>query len=170
MGETSYVKQLTGRGHSDAAASQHKTEEPPPWRKAFWVDNAGGGNPFSLALRYKDGRAAEGFANSLYARHTWLDRGGKVERLVLIFSHGGIYLEGRHLQLGLDALEEGRLKAIREQGETDIRLIERHNLDIRPPERKEPIVSRIVVSPSFEDAVESDRNLVEIAKVMREQL
>jgi hypothetical protein len=163
MAEGSFVKSLT-RAQATGA------EEETAWRKAFWIDNTGGGSPFSVALRYRDGRLAEGFSPGLYLRHVWLDRGGKVERIVWIFSHGGIYLEGMHLQRGLDALEEGRLKRIYEQGESEIKLVESRNLDIRKPEDKEPIVSRLVVSPSWKTVIKSDENLVEIAKAMKEDL
>ncbi len=45
------------------------------WRKGFGGDNAGGANPFSLSLRFKDGRQLDGFSMSLYARHHWIDGG-----------------------------------------------------------------------------------------------
>ena len=101
-------------------------------------------------------------------RHKWIDRSAKLERLVLIFSHGGIYVEGQHLQRGLDALEEGKLKRIQEQNSNEIALIKSHNADVRKQEDKEPLVSRVVLSPSFESLLESEENLAEIAKVVKE--
>ena len=77
-------------------------------------------------------------------RHKWIDRDSKTERLVWIFSNGGIYVEGQHLKRGLDALEEGKLKRIQEQDSNEIALIQSHNADVRKPEDKEPIVSRVV--------------------------
>ncbi len=102
------------------------------------------------------------------ARGKWIDRDAKTERLVWIFSNGGIYIEGQHLKRGLDALEEGKLKRIQEQDSNEIALIQSHNADVRKPEEKEPIVSRVVVSPSFESVLEEDENLVEIAKAIKE--
>jgi len=164
MSENSFVKSLMRTPPQGAIP-----EVEPAWRKAFWVDNAGSGGTFSVSVRFRDGRVAEGFSPGLYLRHAWIDQGGPRERLVWLFSHGGIYLEGRHLQRGLDGLEEGRLKRIQEHGETEIALIESHNLDIRKPEEKEPIIFRVVISPRLSAVLENDANLSEIAEAMREK-
>ncbi len=163
MAESSFVGKYTGTPLPETKTAA----EEPAWRKAFWVDNSGSGNPFSLSVRYKDDREAEGFASLLYLRHRWLDKGGKVEKLVLLFSVGVIYLEGQYLQQGLDAFEDGRLKRIREQAETEIKLIEAHNLYVREKAKKEPIISRVKVAQSFQEWLESKKAFAEIAKVMK---
>lgn len=164
MAEISHAERYAGA--PPRPASTGDTDDA---RRAFWIDNAGTGAPFSLSVRFKDGRVAEGFSLALYTRHQWLDSGGKWERLLLLFSIGGIYLEGRFLQKGLDALEEGKLKRIREQTETEIKLFERYNLDVRERDKKEPIVARVVISPKVEQLIETDVNLAEIAKVVKEK-
>ncbi len=83
-------------------------------------------------------------------------------------SWSGIYIEGQHLQRGLDALEEGKLKRIQEHNSNEIALIKSRNAGVRKLEDKEPIVSRVVISPSFESLLESDENLGEIAKFLKE--
>ncbi len=164
MAEASFVKNLMQEsGNKGGDSEPHEA-----WRRAFWIENAGGGNPFSVSIRYSDGRSAEGFSPGLYLRHQWLDRGGKTERLVWIFNNGGIYLEGHYLQRGLDALEEGKLKRITEHGESEIALINSHNRDVGKWQDKESIVLRVVVSPSFESVLESEPHLAEIAKLVKE--
>lgn len=158
MPETSHVHKLMNR------MPEVETE----WRQAFLMEREGAAQSFSVSLRLKDGRDADGFPTSLYVRHKWIDRNSKTESLVWIFSNGGIYVEGQHLKRGLDALEEGKLKRIQEQDSKEIALIQSHNADVRKPEDKEPIVSRVVVSPSFESVLEEDENLVEIAKAIKE--
>jgi hypothetical protein len=145
-----------------------KEEAETEWRQAFIMEREGAAQSYSVSLRLKDGRDADGFATSLYLRHKWLDRDSKTERLVWIFSNGGIYVEGQHLKRGLDALEEGKLKRIQEQDSNEIALIQSHNADVRKPEDKEPIVSRVVISPKFEVLLEDDENLIEIAKAIKE--
>ena len=104
----------------------------------------------------------------LYKRHYWMNGGGKVERLLLLFSDGGVYVEGLHLKPQVEALlEEGKLKRIQIHNSADIGAIQSHNLDKRKPEDKDPIVLRIVVSPAIETVLETDENLAEIAKVMK---
>jgi len=162
MPEASYVHRLVNR------APKEREEVETQWRQAFIMEREGSAQSFSVSLRLKDGRDADGFPTSLYVRHKWIDRDARTERLVWIFSSGGIYVEGQHLRRGLDALEEGKLKRIQEQDSNEIALIQSHNADIRKPEDKEPIVSRVVISPSFENVLEDDENLVEIAKVIKE--
>ena len=160
MAETSYVRKVMG-------LQPGQNGEVGEWRKAFGGDNAGG-NTFSLSLRLKDGRQVDGFSMSLYARHHWIDGGGPVERLVLLFSNGGVYVEGHHMKREVEALlEEGKLKRIQELDSAEIAAIRRHNLDKRKAEEKEPIVLRIVVSPEIEEVLESDENLAGIAKAMK---
>lgn len=144
-------------------------EEPhTEWRRAFLMEREGGTQSHCVSVRSRDGREADGFSISLYLRHKWIDRSARLERLVWIFSNGGIYIEGQHLQRGLDALEEGKLKRIQEHSSNEIALIKSRNAGVRNPEDKEPIVSRVVISPSFDSLLESDENLAEIAKVMKE--
>jgi hypothetical protein len=160
----------------DAAASHvqkytnhaHHEQLEPEWRRAFIVEREGAAQSFCLSVRSRDGRDMEGFAMSLYIRHKWIDRGAKLERLMLVFSAGGIYVEGQHLQRGLDALEEGKLKCIQAQDGNEIAMIKSHNADMRRQQEKEPIVSRVVVSPRFDDVLDSEDNLLEIAKAMKE--
>ena len=140
----------------------------PEWRRAFIVEREGAAQSASVSVRFRGGRDVDGFAMGFYMRHRWMDRSGKLERLVLLFSHGGIYVEGQHLQRGLDALEEGKLKRIQEQDSSEIALIKARNADVRKQEDKEPIVSRVVTSPSFESVLEHDKDLAEIAKVIKE--
>jgi len=160
MPEASHVHKLLNR--------MPKEETETEWRQAFLMEREGAAQSFSVSLRLKDGRDADGFPISLYMRHKWIDRNSKTESLVWIFSNGGIYIEGQHLKRGLDALEEGKLKRIQEQDSNEIALIQNHNADVRKPEDKEPIVSRVVVSPSFESVLEEDENLVEIANAIKE--
>ena len=145
----------------------NKDEALPAWRQAFVLEREGAAQSFSVSVRLKDGRDADGFPLSLYVRHRWIDHGSKVERLIWLFSNGGIYIEGRHLKRGLDALEEGKLKRIQEQDTNEIALIESHNADVRGKEEKEPVVSKVIVSPSFEAVLENDESLAEIAKAIQ---
>jgi hypothetical protein len=139
----------------------------PQWRQAFALEGEGATQAFSVSVRHKDGRDADGFPVSLYLRHKWIDRNSKTERLIWLFSNGAIYVEGRHLKRGLDALEEGKLKRIQEQDSNEIALIDRHNTEIREKEQKEPVVSKVIVSPSFESLLENDESLAEIAKAVK---
>jgi hypothetical protein len=132
------------------------------------MEREGAAQSHCVSVRSRDGREVDGFAMSLYVRHKWIDRSSKLERLVLVFSNGGIYVEGQHLQRGLDAVEEGKLKRIQEQSGNEIALIKNRNAGVRKLEDKEPIVSRVVLSPSFESLLESDENLAEIARVIKE--
>lgn len=160
MRDTSYMQKLMSRSPQE--------ESEPEWRRAFVMEREGAAQSFSVSVRSRDGRAADGFAMSLYVRHQWLDRSAKLERLLWVFSNGGIYVEGQHLQRGVDALEEGKLKRIQEQDSNEIVLIKSRNADVRKPEDKEPIVSRVVTSPSFESLLGSEENLAEIARVIKE--
>jgi hypothetical protein len=160
MRDTSYVQKLMS--HAPAEEIEHE------WRSAFIIEREGSAQSQCVSVRPRDGREADGFVMSLCVRHKWIDRSAKLERLVLIFSHGGIYVEGQHLQRGLDALEEGKLKRIQEQNSNEIALIKSYNADVRKPEDKEPLVSRVVLSPSFESLLESEENLAEIARVIKE--
>jgi hypothetical protein len=161
MSDTSFVKRVIG-----TQPGQISQEE--EWRKGFGGENAGGANPFCLSLRFKDGRELDGFSMSLYARHHWIDGGGPVERLLLVFSIGGVYVEGYHLKREVEALlEEGKLKRIQEHDTAEIAAIRHHNLDKRKAADKEAVVLRIVVSPGIEEVLESDENLAAIAKVVK---
>lgn len=153
--------------HKFASRATHEHLEP-EWRRAFIVEREGAAQSFCVSVGFRDGRDVEGFAMSLYVRHKWIARSAKLERLVLLFSVGAIYIEGRDLQRGLDALEEGKLKRIQEQDSNEIAAIKARNADVRKAEDREPIVSRAVVSPSFESLLESEENLVEIARVIKE--
>lgn len=160
MPEASHVHKLLNR---------IPTEEPETeWRRAFLVEREGSAQSFSVSVRRKDGREVGGFPIHFYARHDWIDRNSKTQRIIWIFSNGGIYVEGQHLERGLDALEEGKLKRIQEQDSNEIALIQSRNADIRKAEDKEPIVLRVVISPSIETVLEEDENLVEIAKAIKE--
>ena len=150
------------------AAVPPQAEEQAIWRRAFLVERDGAAQPFCVSVRPADGREADGFPISMYRRHKWLDRAGRMERLVLLFMEGAIYVEGEHLQRGLDALEEGKLKRIQVQDGNEIAAIKGRNADTRKAEDKEPIVSRAFVSPSFEALLETDENLAGIAKVIKE--
>jgi hypothetical protein len=161
MPETSFVQKFI----SQAPHSEPSTE----WRRGFLVERDGSGQAFSVSVRDPDGREANGFSASLYVRHNWLDRNVKRERLLLIFSHGGILVEGQHLQRGLDAAEECKLRRIQIHDSGEIALIKSHNADIRKPDEKEPLVSRVVISPSMQYVLENDENLAEIAKVLKEE-
>jgi hypothetical protein len=161
MPDGSFVQKLI----SHAPHEETHTE----WRRAFIVEREGAAQSHCVSVRSRDGREADGFAMSLYVRHKWIDRSAKLERLIWIFSNGAIYVEGQHLQRGLDALEEGKLKRIQEQNSNEIALIKSHNADVRKQEDKEPLVSRVVISPSFESLLESEENLGEIAKEMKEE-
>ncbi len=151
-----------------AGSVPSKEEEQTDWRPAFVVEREGSGQAFSVSVRTADGREADGFQISLYERHKWLDRRGRVERLVLFFSIGAIYVEGEHMQRGLDAIEEGKLKRIQVQDSNEISAIRGRNADVRKPEEKEAIVSRVVISPSFEALLEQDKALAAIAEVIKE--
>jgi hypothetical protein len=145
------------------------TEPESDWRRAFTVERDGSAQPFCLSVRSQNGRGAIGIAMSLYLRHWWLDDGGRMEKLILLFSNGAIYLEGQHLQRGVDALEEGKLKRIQEQSSNEVSLIKGRNADVRKAEDKEPFVSRIVVMPSLQHALENDETLAEITNLVKEE-
>jgi hypothetical protein len=159
---TSFVRKVAG-------APLEEPEAQPQWRKAFVAEREGSAQAFCISVRAADGRDVEGFAMSLYVRHKWLDRNARVERLVLIFNGAAICIEGHHLQRGLDALEEGKLKRIQVQDSNEIALIRGHNADTRKAEDKEPIVSRVLISPRFDTVLESDDSLAEIAGLIKEE-
>ena len=158
----SFVQRVIGGLPQDA-------DSQPDWRPAFVIEREGAAQSFCISVRLADGRDAEGFAMSLYIRHKWIDRGARVERLVLFFSTGAICIEGEHLQRGLDAFEEGKLKRIQVQDSNEIALVRSHNADTRHADKKEPIVSRVIVSPSFDSLLESEDNLAEIATHLKEE-
>jgi len=159
---TSFVRKVVG-------APLEKPEAQPQWRKAFITEREGAAQAFCVSVRSADGREVDGFAMSLYIRHKWLDRSARLERLVLFFSAGAICVEGHHLQRGLDALEEGKLKRIQIQDSNEIAAIRGHNADTRKPEDKEPIVSRVLVTPRFDAVLESDESLADIAGLIKEE-
>jgi hypothetical protein len=159
---TSFVRKVIG-------ALPEEPETQPQWRKAFLTEREGSGQAFCISVRHADGREADGFAMSLYVRHHWLDRNARVERLLLLFSGGAICVEGQHLQRGLDALEEGKLRRIQAQDTNEIALIRGHNADTRKAEDKEPVVSRVLVSPSVKTLLETDESLAEIAGLIKEE-
>jgi len=159
MRDTSYVQKLMSHAPQDEI--EHE------WRSAFIIEREGSAQSQCVSVRSRDGREANGFVMSLCVRHKWIDRSAKLERLVLIFSHGGIYVEGQHLQRGLDALEEGKLKRIQEQNSNEIALIKSHTR-CEKAGRQGASRLRVVLSPSFESLLESEENLAEIAKVVKE--
>ena len=127
MRETSYARKVMG-SQAGPKEEQGETGEWRNWRNGFGADNAGSANPLSISLRYKEGRSLDGFSMGLYKRHRWMDGGGKVERLLLLFSDGGVYVEGLHLKPQVEALlEEAKLKRIQEHDQ-------RHGEDCRDPE------------------------------------
>src|SRR5579871_345048 len=159
--EKSHVQKLIGSVGA-------RDEAPGHWRKAFTVEHEGTAQTFSLSVRACDGRSVGGFAMSHYVRHEWIDRNALPERFVLLFSTGAIYIEGEHLQRGLDALEEGKLKRVQVQDANEIAMIRSRNADVRKPEEKEPIVRRVLVAPSLNSVLENDENLTEITKQLEE--
>lgn len=158
---TSFVRKVVGSPLDEPAAE-------PQWRRAFTVEREGASQALCITVRSADGREADGFPMSLYVRHKWLDR-GRLERLVLMFSNGAVCIEGQHLQRGLDALEEGKLKRIQAQDGNEIAAIKGHNADTRKPEDKEPVVTRVIVAPRFDLLLESEDSLAEVAKFMKEE-
>ena len=164
MGETSFARKVMGGGQGP----DDQIDESRPWRNGFSGDNAGGTNPFCLSLRSKDGRQMGGPSMSLFTWHEWIDDGGPTEKLVLLFSVGGVYVEGMHLKRAVEALlEEGKLKRIQEHDSAEIEAIRAHNLDKRKREEKEPIVLRIVITPDLETRLKSDETLAVIAARMK---
>ncbi len=159
--EKSHVQKLIG-------SVGGRDEAPVHWRRALTIEREGTAQTFSLSVRARDGRSVDGFAMSHYVRHQWLDRNARTERLVLLFSVGAIYMEGEHLQRGLDALEEGKLKRIQVQDAGEIAAIRSRNADVRKPEDKEPIVTRVLIAPSLDSVLENDENLTEITKQLEE--
>jgi hypothetical protein len=156
MPETSFARKITGE------------KEQKPWRNGFGGDNASGFHPFCLVLKSKDGRVMRGPSMGLFTWHEWLDDGGPVEKLVILFSVGGVYVEGIHMKSKVEALlEEGKLKYIQQHDDIEIEAIRAHNLDVREKEKKEPIVLRIVVAPNLKTRLESDKDLAPIAAAMK---
>jgi hypothetical protein len=147
---------------------QDEAEWKSPWRRGFLTEREGSAQSFSISMRRQDGREGGGFSTGIYLRHHWIDSGPQLERLLLMFSEGGIYVEGQHLQRGLDALEEGKLRRIQVHDSSEVALIKAHNAQTRKAEEKEPLVLRVVISPSVESVLEADENLAEIAKVVKE--
>jgi hypothetical protein len=159
---TSFVRKVVGSPLEQPAAE-------PQWRKAFTAEREGASQAFCISVRSADGREADGFAMHQYLRHKWLDRDSRCERLMLRFSDGVIVIEGQHLQRGLDALEEGKLKRIQAQDSNEIAAIKGHNADTRKADEKEPIITRVLVSPSFEESLESDESLAPVVKLIKEE-
>lgn len=161
MAETaSFAKRYVGM--------EPETEEDKAWRNGFSGDNSGGMSPFCLSLRSKDGRKMEGPAWSLFTWHVWLDNGGPVEKLVLLFTVGGVYVEGLHMRKQVEALlEEGKLKRIQEHDKTEIEAIRAHNLDKRKADEKEPIVLRILIAPNIIKRLEIEQHMGLITSAMK---
>jgi hypothetical protein len=148
--------------------AQPETEVERGWRNGFIGDNSGGLSPFCLSLRAKEGRLMEGPPWSLFTWHAWMDDGGTVEKLLLLFTVGGVYVEGFHMKRQVEAfLEEGKLKRIQEHDKTEIEAIRAHNLDKRKPEEKEPIVLRILTVPNVIKRLEIEEYLGPIIVAMK---
>jgi hypothetical protein len=161
MPESSVAKRFLNRGTAD-------DEDKKPWRNGFGGDNASGFHPFCLVLKSKDGRHMQGPSLQLFTWHDWLDGGGPIERLVILFSVGGVYVEGIHMKAKVEALlQEGKLKYIQQHDELEIEAIRAHNLDVREPDKKEPIVLRIVVAPDLKTRLEGDKDFAAIAAAMK---
>ena len=156
------------RKYTAAVPAPPQEEEQTLWRRAFLAEREGSAQAFCVSVRPADGREADGLPMGTYRRHKWLDRSAQREKLVLMFMDGSIYVEGQHLQRGLDALEEGKLKRIQVQDANEIAAIKSRNADVREAEKKEPFVSRAFVSPSFDALLEQDESLAGIAKVIKE--
>jgi hypothetical protein len=157
MPEMSVAKKLLNRGAAD--------DENKPWRSGFGGDSF---HPFCLVLKSKDGRLLQGPSMGLFTWHEWLDDGGPVEKLVILFSAGGVYVEGIHMKAKVEALfQEGKLKYIQQHDDMEIEAIRAHNLDVREPEKKEPIVLAVVVAPDLKTRLESDKDLAAIAAALK---
>ena len=161
MAEISHAKRILGEvGGIDGDSA--------PWRKGFGKDNAGGMATFCLSVRSRDGRHMCGPAMNLFTWHDWLDDIGPVERLILFFTVGAIYVEGIHMRGQVESvLQEGKLKWIQEHDRIEVETIRAHNLDKRKPEEKEPIVLRIIVTPDLETRLKMSKHLAIIADAMK---
>jgi hypothetical protein len=157
MPETTFAHRV----NKDAASEQ-------PWRNGFTGDNAGDVSPFCLTLQSSDGRAMEGPSMSLFLWHAWLDRGGPVEKLVLFFNSGTIYVEGLHMKAKVESIfQQGKLKRIQQHDSLEIQAIKAHNLDIREADKKEPIVLRFIIIPDLETRLKSDESLAPILAAVK---
>jgi hypothetical protein len=159
MPEISHARRILGDGPGRSDGAQL-------WRKGFGRDNAQGS--FCLSLRTKDGRNISGPSMSLFTWHDWIDDGGQVERLILFFSVGAVYVEGLHMKSQVEsALEEGKLKWIQEHDAAEIEAIRQHNRDKCRAEDKEPIVLRLLVAPDLQARLKASKHGAVIAAAMK---
>ena len=104
----------------------------------------------------------------LFTWHTWIDGGGPVEKLVLFFSVGAVYIEGVHMKAKVEAIfQEGKLKRVQQHDTLEIEAIKAHNLDVREPEKKEPIVLRFIIVPDLETRLRSDESFAPILAAVK---
>lgn len=104
---------------------------------------------FSLRLRFKDGRSAQGLPWALFAGYDWSDA-GRNERLTLMFTARVVDIEGQYLWRLVEEIDDGQLKAVQEHNAAEIALLRSENADQRPGHQK-PVIVSIAISPSFEE-------------------
>ena len=106
---------------------------------------------FSLRMRFKDGRSAQGIPWALFSGYEWIDE-GRSEHLSLVFTTRVVDVYGQHLWRLVDLLDEGQLKALHEQDSKAVELLRAENAD-RPGQQKRPVIVSIQVTPPFAEAV-----------------
>lgn len=151
-----------------AASIKEGEEDHPHWRRGFVTEREGVAQAATVSVYDADGRGRGGFSAQLYLRHEWLDRNPHVQKFVLLFNGGGIYVEGQYLERGVDAVEEGKLKRIQVHDANEIAAIKSRNADVRKPEDKEPVIFRAVISPPLLKLLEEDEMLAGIAEALKE--
>lgn len=150
-----------------ASGVREKEEEHPHWRRGFVTEREGVTQAATVSVYDADGRGRGGFSAQLFERHEWLDRNPRVQKFVLLFSAGAIYVEGQYMERGVDAVEEGKLKRIQAHDANEIAAIKSRNADVRKPEDKEPVIFRAIVSPPLLKVIEEDAMLAEIAEALK---
>jgi hypothetical protein len=145
-----------------------KEEEHVPWRRGFIYEREGVTQAASVSVYDADGRGRSGFSMSLYLRYEWLDRNPRLQKFVLLFDGGAIYMEGQYMERGADAAEEGKLKRIQEHDAHEVAEIKSRNADVRKREDKEPVIFRVIVSPPLSKVLEEDPMLAEVAGALKE--
>lgn len=111
--------------------------------------------PFSLSVRSKDGRTAQGLAWMHFDGYDYQDE-GRSEHLVLIFGNRVVDVQGWHLWRLVEQIDEGQLKAIQEHNSREVDLLRTENAgSVRGHQR--PVIVSISVTPPFAETAHEIR-------------
>lgn len=109
------------------------------------------GRSYSLRVKSKDGRTADGFPWALFNGYRWNDN-GKAETLVILFSNRAITITGEHLLRLADELDDEQLKGVQEHNPVEAELLRAENRNAKTGELQ-PIILSVSAEPRFEELV-----------------